>query len=205
MCSPETVEKLHDFLTPNEASQICNQFHGDVWQPGCQVMWSGIRRRQAQVWAERHGMQTLTTAMGPLMAHSQPQCLKAMKTSKNWSKYMKGASAMYAYHIAQDKGIVTVLSPPPPEQYNPYGGSNYQTIEEPILKGNLGPKVARIEMVHPTIPGAEEFHYQVWPEDETDSWYETFGHPNPATDWRHTRRSCALSLPWDDDKFRFQK
>lgn len=64
---------------------------------------------------------------------------------------MKGASAMYAYHIAQDEGVVTVLSPPPPERFNPYGGSNYQTMEEPILKGKLGPRVTKIGMVHPTI------------------------------------------------------
>ena len=105
---------------------------------------------------------------------------------------MKGASAMYAYHIAQNKELVTVLSPPPPDQYNPYGGSNYQTLEEPILKGKLGPKVARIEMVHPTIPGAEEFHYQIWPNDETFSWYENFGHPHPATHWRHVVARQAL-------------
>jgi hypothetical protein len=98
---------------------------------------------------------------------------------------MKGASAMYAYHIAQDNRIVTLLSPPPPEQYNPYGESNYQAIEEPILKGVLGVEVASIEMVHPTIPGAEEFRYQIWPVDETDSWHGAFGHPDPATHWRH--------------------
>jgi hypothetical protein len=40
------------------------------------------------------------------------------------------------------------------------------------MKGILGPKVTRIEMVHPTIPKAEEFHYQIWPEDKTDSWHE---------------------------------
>ncbi|PKX92848.1 uncharacterized protein P174DRAFT_432216 [Aspergillus novofumigatus IBT 16806] len=188
MCSPKTLEIFLDFLTAEEARQICDQFHDDIWQPGRQVMWSGIPRQLAQIWADRHGMQTLTTVMGPLMAHDHPQCLRSKKSIKGWSKYMKGASAMYAYHIAQDKGIVTVLSPPPPERYNPYGGSNYQTIEEPILMGNLGPKVSRIEMLHPTITGAEEFHYQIWPEDKTDSWHELFGHPDPATHWRHVER-----------------
>jgi hypothetical protein len=203
MCSPKTVEDFHDFLTIEEARQIRNRFHDDAWRPGCQVMWSGIPRQLAQDWADRHGMQTLTTAMGPLMAHDHPRCLRSKKLRKSWSKYMKGASAMYAYRIAQDKGVVTVLSPPPPERYNPYGGSNYQTIEEPILKGILGPKVTRIEMVHPTIPGAEEFHYQIWPEDETDSWHENFGHPDPATHWRHVGRSRHFSTMLD--KFRSQE
>lgn len=116
MCSPKTLEIFLDFFTTQEARQICDQFPDDVWQPGRQVMWSGIPRQLAQIWADRHGMQTLTTVMGPLMAHGHPQCLWSKKSSKGWSKYMKGASAMYAYHIAQDKGIVTVLSPPPPER-----------------------------------------------------------------------------------------
>ncbi|KAI9934846.1 hypothetical protein ASPWEDRAFT_44372 [Aspergillus wentii DTO 134E9] len=197
MCSSENVDELHRFLTLEEATPICNRFHGAEWQHGGQVMWSGVPRKLVQAWADRHGMQTLTTAMGPLMIHDHPQCLwsrktRKGKTSKWWSRYMKGASAMYAYHIAQDEGIVTVLSPPPPDQYNPYGGSNYQTIEEPILKGKLGPKVARIEMVHPTIPGAEEFRYQIWPKDETGSWYENFGHPTPETHWRAVIAKQAL-------------
>ena len=58
-------------------------------------------------------MQTVTKAMGPLMVHGDPQCLWSRKSSKRWSKYMKGVSAMYAYHIAPDKGVVTILSPPP--------------------------------------------------------------------------------------------
>ncbi|KAL2843592.1 hypothetical protein BJX68DRAFT_270086 [Aspergillus pseudodeflectus] len=187
MCSPNIIELFHDLLTVQDATQIDIRFHTDAWQPGRQVMWSGIPRQLAQAWADRHGMQTLTTAMGPLMVHGHPECLRSMKSPKGWSRYMKGASAMYAYHIARDNGIVTLLSPPPPEQYNPYGGSNYQAIEEPILKGALGVgvKVARIDMVHPTIPGAEEFRYQIWPVDETDTWHDAFGHPDPATHWRH--------------------
>lgn len=192
MCSPETLENFHDFLTTNEATQICCRFHTDIWQPGCQVMWSGVPRNLVQTWADQHGMQTLTTAMGPLMVHDHAQCLWTRKSSKAWSRYMKGASAMYAYHIAQDEGLVTVLTPPPPQRYNPFGGSNYQTVEEPILKGNLGPKVSKIEMVHPTIPGAEEFHYQIWPNDEKSSWHGHFGHPPSATHWRHAVKRRVL-------------
>ena len=184
MCKSGNIEDFHKFLTVKEAKQICDQFHEGSWQHGHQVMWSGLPRQLVQIWANKHAMQTLTTAMGPLMVHDDPRCLWSRKSSKRWSKYMKGASAMYAYHIAQDKGVVTVLSPPPPERFNPYGGSNYQTVEEPSLKGKLGPRVTKIEMVHPTIPNAEEFFYQIWPEDEIGSWFANFGHPVPETHWR---------------------
>ena len=105
---------------------------------------------------------------------------------------MKGASAMFAYHIAQDGDVVTVLSPPPPDRYNPYGGSNYQTLEEPILKGKLGPRVARIEMVHPTILDAQEFRYQLWPQDQRNNWYDMFGHPSADIHWRHVAAHRSL-------------
>lgn len=159
MCSSASVEEFRKLLTVEEVYQICHQFHNDQWLPGCQVMWSGVRRQLVQSWADRNGMQTLTTAMGPLMVHEQPQCLWSRKSSKQWSRYMKGASAMFAYHIAQDEGVATVLSPPPPHRYNPCGGSNYQTIEEPSLKGKLGPRVTKIEIVHPTIFDARGFRY----------------------------------------------
>jgi hypothetical protein len=35
--------------------------------PVFSVLWSGILRDEAQRWADGHEMQTLTTAMGPLM------------------------------------------------------------------------------------------------------------------------------------------
>ncbi|PYH98942.1 hypothetical protein BO71DRAFT_343732 [Aspergillus ellipticus CBS 707.79] len=192
MCSPETLETFHKFLNTEEATQICSQFHTDIWQSGCQVMWSGVPRNLVQSWADQHRMLTLTTAMGPLMVHDEEQCLWSRKSSQAWSRYMKGASAIYAYHIAQDGGQVIVLTPPPPERSNPFGGSNYQIVEEPILKGKLGPKVSDIEALHPTIPGAEEFHYQIWPNDETPSWHEHFGYPRPATNWRHAVNNRAL-------------
>lgn len=192
MCMSTSVEEFRKFLTVEEAKQICHQFHDGQWQHGCQVMWSGIPRQLVQSWANKHGMQTLTTAMGPLMVPEHPDCLRSQKKKKQWSRYMKGASAMYAYHIAQDEGIVTVLSPPPPNRFNPYGGSNYQTVEEPILKGKLGPRVTRIEMVHPTIVAAEDFRYQIWPNDESHTWYAHFGHPQAETHWRHAAAKLSL-------------
>jgi hypothetical protein len=71
------------FLPIKGARQICDQFHDDAWQPGRQVMWSGIPRQLVQVWADRHGMQTLTTVIGPLMVHDNPQCLWSKKSKAN--------------------------------------------------------------------------------------------------------------------------
>ncbi|KAJ6033798.1 uncharacterized protein N7446_007911 [Penicillium canescens] len=192
MCSSASVEEFRKLLTVQEANQICHQFHDGQWLPGCQVMWSGVCRQLVQSWADRNGMQTLTTAMGSLMIHEHPQCLWSRKSSKQWSKYMKGASAMFAYHIAQDGDVVTVLSPPPPDRYNPYGGSNYQTLEEPILKGKLGPRVAKIEMVHPNILGAQDFRYQLWPQDQKNTWCDMFGHPSANIHWRHVAAHRSL-------------
>ncbi|KAK2853271.1 hypothetical protein FQN49_005238 [Arthroderma sp. PD_2] len=96
-------------------------------------------------------------------------------SSKRWSKYMKGASAIFAYYISQGTAV-TVLTPPPPHKFNPSGRTNYQALEEPVLKGVFGGKaVSRIEMVHPTVNGAENFSYQAWPMDETCIWIASFG------------------------------
>jgi hypothetical protein len=153
-------------------------------------MWSGVRRATVQEWADNRQMQTLTTAMGPLMIHDHPKCLRSSKSGVKWSKYMQGASALFAYHIAQSEDSITVLTPPPPERVHPSGETNYQAIEEPILKGKIGAtSVTKIELVHPTVTGAEEFHYQIWPLDETDSWISRFGGLTPRQQcWRRVRK-----------------
>jgi len=80
---------------------------------------------------------------------------------------VKGASAVFAWYISRGEKI-TILSPPPPERFHPSGLTNCQAREEPILKGKIrGSAVLRIEMVHPTVEGAENFCYQIWPVDET--------------------------------------
>lgn len=191
MCSSVGIEYLHQDLTTAEAIQICEQFQGTAWRPGRQVMWSGVPRAIVQQWADAHGMQTLTTAMGPLMVHDHPQCRHLHKSKQRWSRYMHGASALFASHIAQDGGTVTVVTPPPPERFNPHGGTNYQAVEEPILKGERGSCcVKKIELVHPTVPGAEEFCYEIWPEDETDSWTAKFAKASksaPHPQWKHPK------------------
>jgi hypothetical protein len=92
-------------------------------------MWSGILHEYAQDWADKHNMATLTTAIGPLTTLEHPLCLKRQKSSGGWSKYIKGASAVFAWHILRGERVI-VLSPPPPERFHPSGQTNYQAIEE---------------------------------------------------------------------------
>lgn len=162
--SPKFVKLSLHCLTIEEKEQINNQFQGDTWRLNGQVLWTGIQRNEAQLWADKHRMQTLTTAMGPLMEDKHPHCLRRKKS----------ASAMFAWHITKSQRV-TVLSPPPPWTRNPCGLTNYQLIEEPIVKGELGDRpVSCMYMVHPTVMGAEEFSYQIWPFDETHLWVERF-------------------------------
>jgi len=171
------VIAVSQYLTIEEEMQISQQFQENTWRRNSQVMWSGIPREYAQRWADEREMQTLTTVMGPLMMPEHPLCLKKRKSPKQWSKYVKGASAVFAWHVSRGEKI-TVLSPPPPERFHPSGLTNYQAIEEPILKGKIGGNaVLRIEMVHPTVKGADNFSYQIWPVDETCTWIAKFGMP----------------------------
>lgn len=138
-------------------------------------LWSGVPREWAQHWVDENEMQTLTTAMGPLMVTKHPSCAKGRKTRKEWSRYVQGASGLFADQMPKGH-VVTVLSRPPPQKLHPQGLSTYQTIEEPVLKGTVGgATVSRIEMVHPTVVGAEAYRHQVWPVDETNQWVEKYG------------------------------
>ena len=117
----------------------------------------------------------MTTAMGPLMTPGHPLCLKSQKSSGGWSKYIKGALAVFASHILRGERVI-VLSPPPPERFHPSGQTNYQAIEEPFLRGEKedGTRL-RLEIAHPMVEGAENFIYQIWPVDQANTWVERFG------------------------------
>lgn len=165
---------LETYLTLEDETQILQQLDGE-WRRNEQVLWTGIPREKAQIWADEHHMQTLTTAMGPLMQKESPSTRKKKKSNAQWSLYIKGASAIFAWRILRGEKV-TVLSPPPPERFHPSSLTNYQAIEEPILKWAMRDDNAfRIEMVHPTVRGAEDFRYQVWPVDETIAWIAKFG------------------------------
>jgi hypothetical protein len=176
---PSLANLLRNLLSTEEQEQINQQFDHECHRDS-QVLWSGVPREVAQAWADQRNLQTLTTAMGPLMDTQHSSCLKSKKSPRQWSIYMKGASALFACHITRSSKV-TILTPPPPEKFNPSGHTNYQLIEEPILKGVIGGhSIGCIQMVHPTVRGAEEFSYQSWPVDRTEEWTEKFPRPTIA-------------------------
>ncbi|KAJ5375427.1 hypothetical protein N7517_007433 [Penicillium concentricum] len=183
------VRVLNQYLSVQEAVQILEQFQSNAWIPNGQVLWSGIPREKAQEWADRHGLQTLTTAMGPLMDTQNPNCLRLRKGPRQWSNYIHGASAIFAWRIAQGD-TVTLLSPPPPERFHPSGLSYYQAIEEPIIRGLIDQKaVHKINIAHPMSKGSDEFLYELWPNDRSDKWRERFGSGNCKIKWREVSHS----------------
>ncbi|KAH7122969.1 hypothetical protein EDB81DRAFT_913055, partial [Dactylonectria macrodidyma] len=171
---PPLIEKfLGRFLSFTQSSQITQQFYSS-WHRNRNIMWTGNIRYEAQTWADRRDMRTLSTAMGPLAHGDNPPCLQASKGNGR-SKYMRGASAVFAWHVTADDDVVTILCPPPPYRFNPGGGTNIQLVELPILIGIVGGRaVSRIEAVHPMVHGAEDFRYQLWPVDDVRIWINKF-------------------------------
>jgi len=184
-----------EYLSSAEAAQIHKQFRAISFEPGGQVMWSGVPREWAQKWADENHMQTLSTAMGPLMLKHHECCLKLKKSKKQWTTYVKGASRIFALYIPKGHEV-TVLTRPPPNKFHPTGLSTYQSIEEPILKGIYGGEpVSRIDLVHLTVADACDFRYQIWPEDRTHLWDDRYKlHPltNP---YRRTAKRYVDIMP----------
>ena len=189
---PDTIRLfISQNLTEKEIRQIAEQFTRNCI-PNRQVLWTGMTRGFPQTWADQHEMQTLTTAMGPLMAADHPQCLQATKSKRAWTKYIHGASAIFAWHITKGD-VVTILSQPPPQRFHPAGRTSLQLIEGPILTGKAGNEpVGRIELVHPTVPGASEFFYEFWPHDDARRWVSVFGNMPTAIKWRKVKPPGAF-------------
>ncbi|EGU72826.1 hypothetical protein FOXB_16665, partial [Fusarium oxysporum f. sp. conglutinans Fo5176] len=139
-----------------------------------QVLWSGMLRQKAHHWADKHDFQTLTTALGPLLNPSDPQCLNGTKSSAARARYIHGASILFAWFITYGD-LVTVLSQPPPQRFHLSGQSFYQLYEEPIIKA------------HPTVGAAVDFTYEMWPHDEPSLWITTFGIPDIKVYWRQVK------------------
>ncbi len=194
-------EAIREWITANEEKEIREQFQNSCVR-NRQVLWSGMHREVAQEWADKHGFQTLTTAMGPLMDPNSPKCPKATKGHKSWPKYVHGASVVFACYISEGD-IATVLSQPPPQRFHPSGRTYYQMIEEPILKGKYGNRpVRKIVVVHPTVGKAAEFTYELWPHDEPSLWTASFGIPDTVRYWRQVklpRKESKVNAlePWD--------
>lgn len=105
-------------------------------------------REEAQSWADRHGMQTLTTAMGSLMNLEVTVRAKSKKSSEAWSKYVRGASAVFAWHISQGERV-TMLTPPPPQRFHPSKPSTSAPPSPAIPTPNppkTDPKVSKPEV-----------------------------------------------------------
>ncbi|KAH7131724.1 hypothetical protein B0J13DRAFT_508831 [Dactylonectria estremocensis] len=185
--SPSIQALVYLWLTVQEAEDIYWQF-----QKSCirnrQVLWSGMERKKAQKWADKRNFQTLTTALGPLLDPSHPDCPHHPKPSVGWKKYIHGASVIFAWYISQGD-LVTVLSQPPPQRFHPSGRTYYQMVEEPIVKGKMDNKpVEKIVVVHPTVGGkAEEFKYEMWPHDEFSLWTKNFGIQEIVIYWRKVK------------------
>lgn len=177
------------YLSENEADLIIQRFSGGDFVPNGQVLWSGMHREEAQTWGNHHGLQTLTSAMGPLMDPEHLMFAKKLKSDAQWSQYVKGASILFAQHIARGERVV-VLCRPPPEKFHPSGITNYQALEEPVLKACIGMNSQFVlEMCHPMVPGAENYCYEVWPTDKTTKWVKRFG---SAVDENHKWREVKL-------------
>ncbi|KAK2063275.1 hypothetical protein LY76DRAFT_491313, partial [Colletotrichum caudatum] len=184
------------YLSLREACDIIEQFDGEGWLKDRQVLWSGTNSTEVHKIANENGMQTLRVAMGPLMDSDNPSCLKSQKSSSAWSKYIKGASLIFAWRISQGE-VATIITPPPPDCFHPSEMTNLQDIELPVIQGCLGNRpVRRIFLWHPTVKGAESFRYQIWPADHTSSWYEKF---EPMAQRKHPWRTISkhrVSTKW---------
>lgn len=173
-------------LTGDERQQVLEQLRR-AWVPNSQVLWTGMSREVAQAWADQRGLQTLSTAMGPLMNTSSSFCPRKQKSPKQWSTYVHGASAIFAWLITEGESVI-VLSRPPPVRFHPSEATGFQKIEQPIIKGNTGNKgVDTIRIVHPRVPDAADFTYELWPEDGVAAWVSTFGTVACTDRWRDVR------------------
>jgi hypothetical protein len=115
------------YLTREEAEQIIDQFEKVPHSSDRLLFWTGLPRDWVQQWADDHGMLTLTSAMGPLMDSTDQRCLRRDKELEEWSKYVKGASGIFARYACR-RGIVRVLTLPPSWTEFIRPESTYRTI-----------------------------------------------------------------------------
>jgi hypothetical protein len=198
-CPQSIREIFRHYITVEEEIEIRRQFDNTVRQAKGLVLWSGILRQDAETWAAERGLHTLAMAMGPLMRH---RCAGTAKTKYEMlMKYMRGASAVFTWYAARNQTVIA-LTPPPPERFHPSGGTNFQVAEVPVIIewARLYLEDVRVMLLHPTVKGAEDSSYQIWPIDETEIWTAQFGRNCPKKiGWRRIKmppgRPCLNILP----------
>lgn len=154
---------LSEYLSQSEMIRLNQTFERSLQDDRALVFWTGVSPNLAKDWACMNSLKTLSMAMGALYNDHSHGSLRSQKSPKSWSKYMKGASWIFAQQACHDRCAI-VLTNAPPNVYSTRERSNYRDIEEPILKGTeAGRHAIRIEYVHPTVPSAARFRYQIWP------------------------------------------
>jgi hypothetical protein len=189
-CPQSIREIFRHYITSEEETEIRRRFDNVVKQSKGLVLWSGILREDAEAWAAKRGLHTLATAMGPLMRHRRAG---AAKTKHGMlMEYMRGASAVFTWYAARNRTVLG-LTPPPPERFHPSGLTNFQAAEVPVIIecARLYLENFRVMLLHPTVEGAEDLSYQIWPIDETTIWTAQFGTNFPREiGWR-----CIKAFP----------
>ncbi|EME39021.1 hypothetical protein DOTSEDRAFT_57307 [Dothistroma septosporum NZE10] len=160
------------YLCQSEIAELNQAFEVSLEHDSVLVFWTGIPFQLAKDWARANKLKTLTIAMGSLYADNKRLRPKARKSTTSWSRYMKGASWLFAQKACQNRRVI-VLTKAPPNVYSMREHSSYREIEEPILKGCVSDQHAiQIDYVHPTVSGAAGFAYQMWPVDRSCEWFD---------------------------------
>ncbi|KAJ4145610.1 hypothetical protein LMH87_004456 [Akanthomyces muscarius] len=178
------------FITLEEAAQIWTRFH-DACEPNNLLLRRGVGFDQVESWAKEHDRRTLTQAMGPLKDKSDPSCRYRVKSAKQWTRYVRAASILFALYISTGREVV-VLTPHPPQRLNPNHTSYCQNIEEPRLTSYCDENEFKIIFAHPRTKAVKDYIYQYWPLDCVAEWTAQFPGARKAQRWENH--------VWDDVK-----
>jgi len=85
-----------DSISSEELARLDERFDHALQDTRCLVFWTGLSLELARQWAQPLGLQTLTMTMGPLYSGRGVGSARHGKSSKGWSKYMKGTSGRFA-------------------------------------------------------------------------------------------------------------
>ena len=177
------------YLSSSELLCIDQQFDCVLRNEKCLVFWTGVNRLVVQRWADKHNLITLVRALGPLFDSGDPQSPRRRKSSKGWSKYMKGASGRFAEYACKGRRAI-VLTNPPPNVYSTRPHSTFRSLEEPILTGAFdGSHAIRVDYVHPMVEKASNLQYQIWPVNRSSQW-TTFWLAQERRRLRQNRVEC---------------